>query len=143
MPGQLVEVPRSMSAWCAALYDYGLLYNLDTGWQRSMQCHITVTNDRSYDGVGFHISLYEPLGGLIGAGSYNPTTAWAKLYFYQTQAGTFRYYNNYGRRRNEILNMPGYESIRDQGIEVFYSAYPDSRPKVAYVMKDDDFPPLR
>ena len=138
-----VPVPDSMQAWCEGLFDYGLIANNVTGLHYGLQCHITVTKPTSHDGVGFHISVYNTAEGLIGAGSYKPETAVAKVYFFPgmnnaiTESWTF---TNPGF----IKAFPGYANIKSQAIAFFHQIYPQYAPKapIPDMKSEVDFPSL-
>lgn len=124
-----VPVPPSMTGWCEAMFDYGLIGNNVTGLHYGLQCHITVTKPTSNDGVGFHISVYNTAEGLIGPGSFKPDTAVARVYFFPGMGGAITE-NWLGKNKSFIKSFPGYANIKSQGDEFFYEIYPQFKPKV-------------
>ena len=55
----------SPPSWSLGIYNYGLLYNENTGWHAPRQCHITVCTDNR--GENAHISVYDTNGQEIRA----------------------------------------------------------------------------
>ena len=123
-----VPVPDSMSGWCEALFDYGLIGNNVTGLHYGLQCHITVTKATSHDGIGFHISVYNTAEGLIGAGSFKPETAVSRVYFFPGMGDAISE-NWLGLNKGFIKAFPGFENIKSQGVSFFYEIYPQFAPK--------------
>lgn len=124
-----VPVPDSMQSWCEALFDYGLIGNNVTGLHYGVQCHITVTKQSSNDGIGYHISVYNTAQGLIGAGSFKPETAIARVYFFPGLEGAITE-NWLGLNKSFIKDFPGYVYIKSQGDAFFLEIYPQFKPKV-------------
>lgn len=127
-----VSVPPSMAGWCSGLYDCGLVHCSSVKSLGTRQVHITVTKPGSAAGQGLHISVYTPAGGLIGAGSYSPDTAVAKLYFHKV-AGAMVEKIAWHKSPEIVRNLTGFASIQNEAIEFYYETYPTERPKAAFV----------
>ncbi|MBW6398568.1 hypothetical protein KPL78_11955 [Roseomonas sp. HJA6] len=120
-------------SWSHGIYDFGLLYNEQTGWQRVLQCHITVCKQDSRSGANVHISMYNTQGAEISV--YRPNTAWAKLYYYPDQNGAL--FDNGGPRSGFIRNMPCFDVIKPKAFECFYEKYPNLRPQAPLALGDE------
>lgn len=118
--------------WAHGIYDFGLLYNEQTGWHRVLQCHITVCQENSRSGANVHISMYITQGQQISV--YQPNNSWAKIFFYPDAGGELT--DNGGPRSNFIRNMPCYDVIRPKAFECFYEKYPSWKPQAPLALDD-------
>jgi hypothetical protein len=118
--------------WSYGIYDYGLLYNEQTGWHQPLQCHITVCKPEARDGSNVHISMYQTQGAQISV--YIPGNAWAKLYFRPDGDGEL--YDSGGPFNADIKAMPCYDLVKAQAATCFYEKYPGLRKQVLPSLAD-------
>ncbi|MBR0650531.1 hypothetical protein GXW78_12725 [Roseomonas terrae] len=128
MAGWIASPPN----WAHGIYDFGLVYNEQTGWHATLQCHITVCKEDSKSGANVHISFYMTQGQQISV--YIPGNSWKKIFFKPDANGDL--YDDGGPGAPFIRGMPCYDVIQTRAFSCFYEKYPNMKKQAPLEIND-------